>query len=95
MSVFLSIPMVQLLHSHTVSAEHSKISKQKIEVSSHIKCEICDYLSHISKKQAFHSTAIEIIVPTVKYFVRKSFFACTIFEQCIQAFTNKGPPRLA
>lgn len=95
MSVFLSIPMMQLLHSHTVHTKHSKISKQQIEVSSHIKCEICDYLSYVLKKQGFQSSTIEVNIPASKYFVRKSFFVCAIFKQCIQAFTNKGPPLLA
>lgn len=93
MAAFLTIPTVQLWHHHTVKIERGEASSQ-LKIASHFKCDICHYLSHSLKHMGIQNPAIALTVPVAIYFVRTSFFACAIFDQCLQAFTNKGPPLL-
>jgi len=93
--LFLSITIVQALHSHKscLQIEQSFNSSDET-VSNSNPCQLCDYLTHEQGKQLFisYGSALVLSVPEPIVFHAHNFIGNYKFT--LQGFTNKGPPAL-
>lgn len=91
--LFLTIPLVQTLHSHH-SEDFSKANTEKSITSATEKCLICDYTAEIKGKQIFVVQPPIINIPTNVCATLNTFVYTRIYKFTLQNFSNKGPPSL-
>ena len=86
---FLSIPLTQAFHHHSVSLFKSE---GKANLSANFKCNTCDYLAHHEGKQFYShfNSAFVVLRPDPVAIIID--FNCKIFQSSLPCFTNKGPP---
>jgi hypothetical protein len=92
-TLFLSISVIQALHSHKSSAQFEQSSDNSDEtVSEANPCQLCDYLAHIQNKQLFiaYAAVLVLAISVPISFQPHSFVGNYKFT--LQGFTNKGPP---
>jgi hypothetical protein len=94
MVLFLSIPLVQTLHSHHTEDIFSKTSTEKSISSAAEKCLICDYTAEIKGKQILMAHPPIINIPTNVCATLNTFVYTRIYKFTLQNFSNKGPPCL-
>ena len=93
--LFLSISVLQSLHSHNRVAQTEQSSADDDMVSNSDQCKICDYLLHKQDKQLFYSFAT-VVVPTIPdAIVYNDRSSIGNYKFTLQGFTNKGPPTVA
>jgi len=94
--LFLSITIVQALHSHkSCSPIEQSVNSSDETVSNSNPCQLCDYLTHEQGKPLFiaYGSALVLSVPEPIVFHLHNFIGNYKFT--LQGFTNKGPPALS
>jgi len=95
MVLFLSIPLVQTLHSHhTKNIVVNKNVTEKSFVNASEKCLICDYTAEIKGKQIVMAHPPILNIPTNVCAELNTFVYTRIYKFTLQNFSNKGPPSL-
>lgn len=92
--LFLSIPLVQTLHSHHADDFFDKTSTEESISSATEKCLICDYTAEIKGKQILLAHPPVISIPTNICATINTFVYTRIYKFTLQNFSNKGPPAL-
>lgn len=92
--LFLTIPLVQTLHSHHAENIFIKASTEKTISSAAEKCLICDYTAEIKGKQILMAYVPVINIPTNVCATLNTFVYTRIYKFTLQNFSNKGPPSL-
>lgn len=94
--LLLSIPMVQLLHSHYTGEGLAKTFTTEKSISTPSeKCLVCDYTAHLKDKQILMADLPVLNIPNNVYTKLNSFVYTRIYKFTLQNFTNKGPPSLS
>jgi len=91
--LFLSISIVQALHSHQQSLpteQSASSSDQTVSDSNH--CQLCDYLAHQQEKQSFTVYGIVFLLPVPNPIIFHPYGFVGNYKFTLQGFTNKGPP---
>jgi len=92
--LFLTIPLVQTLHSHHANDVFTKTSTEKSISSATEKCLICEYTAEIKGKQILMAHTPVIDIPTNVCATLNTFVYTRIYKFTLQNFSNKGPPAL-
>ena len=93
MLIFLSMPIIQLVHSHHQSPEiFSEIDgKPNINIAVE-QCKLCDFFAHKQIKEFSLQHPIGIIIPVVQPIKLPTGLISGNYTFTLNGFTNKGPP---
>ena len=93
--LFLSMPMLQLLHSHGQTNEiASSIDGKPVIEKLTEQCKLCDFLAHKQFKEYQISNPIELVIPIVQPVKTRTNLIAGNYTFTLNGFTNKGPPTI-
>ncbi|MEJ7560012.1 MAG: hypothetical protein WKF66_16990 [Pedobacter sp.] len=92
-TLFLSISVIQVLHSHKFNVQSEQSSNSSDEtVSEASPCPLCDYLTHNHSKELFIAYAAALVLPVSDPITFQPHSFVGNYKFTLQGFTNKGPP---
>jgi hypothetical protein len=92
-ALFLSVSVIQALHSHKTSTHSEQSSTNDSEkVSDANDCKLCDYLHHKEGKQLFFAGVASIVLAVPEPITYQTHSFIGNYKFTLQDFTNKGPP---
>ena len=94
MMLFLSISVIQALHSHNRPVQTEQGTNDEDTVSASDQCQLCDYFTQKQGKQLFLSYAPVLILPIPEPIPYNTKIFIGNYKFTLQGFTNKGPPAL-
>ena len=92
--LFLSISVIQALHSHNRPVQTEQGASDDDTVSASDQCQLCDYFTQKQGKQLFHSYAPVLVLPIPEPVSFNTRIFVGNYKFTLQGFTNKGPPAL-
>ncbi|MET1056587.1 MAG: hypothetical protein ABWY16_14860 [Pedobacter sp.] len=93
--LFLSISVIQAIHTHKRSAQTEQSAVDDDIVFEKDQCKICDYFMHQQGKQEFYSFSYVLVAPLPDVISYHTHTFIGNYKFTLQGFTNKGPPRVA
>jgi len=92
--VFLSISVIQAMHSHNRLAQTEQGGNDDDSISASDQCQLCDYFTQKQSKQLFYSYAVVLVLPVPEPISFNTKIFIGNYKFTLQGFTNKGPPAM-